>query len=139
MQIVNRSSAAEMVFGQLPEFRDERQGGFRAVVSGLIASEDFEGAAVANVTHGFPASYIDIGWVRERLEGFWNYHQHLTEAQFSEIATGALFQVAQRVKKVVVDPYGSRAEVQMRTKDDTGWYEYRFSVMLKRNQTLRLV
>lgn len=82
---------------------------------------------------GFRASAVDVGWLKDKAE-------QLVEDKFEEYGPAGvcglidlmISRSVQRLKVLIVHPDSERmtAEINMTTKDDHGYYEYRFAVVL---------
>lgn len=79
---------------------------------------------------GFPASCVDLGWLTERARQWWLEHD-ATPRELCERLTKELPEVIQRLKKWDFDEDGDEhIDVEFQTKDDRGWYGYRFGIYL---------
>ncbi len=77
---------------------------------------------------GFRASHIDIGWISEKILDY-VILEPVTAEELSELLREELPLIIQRLKRLVIstDGWPDSIEIELETKDDHGWYHYKFS------------
>lgn len=131
------------LFADPPFEDDDRQVTFRRVAGQLLEEKGEEEVAVAETVRGWPASRVDMGWIQEKVCDWWERHPEATAVELIEKVDDELPCVIQRIKKLrtlALNAVGQRVRVtsdsfrrvgiELTTKDDHGYYDYRFWVHL---------
>lgn len=131
----------------MPEFKiftnpprqegDDRQGTFGAALDQIHGQEEYQSGGTINMI-GFPASSVDLGWLQGRARDYWQQNDVPYE-EFRKLAITEIYHVIQRPKMVKMTPEKweegtTHMTVDLKTKDDHGWYVYEFSVYLKKEK-----
>jgi hypothetical protein len=85
--------------------------------------QDTTSVEFINLTTGFYASYINLGWIKEKLM--------ILEPFTEEAIQVFMMKAIQRVRNTLVAPDDDRVDIKVCTKDDYGVYIYMFSVERK--------
>lgn len=113
------------IFDDMPETNepDPRQESFLKTM-GTMAQEGFVPIGMC----GFRASHIDIGWISEKILAY-VILEPVTAEELAALLVSELPQIIQRLKRVSVntDDWPDSINIELETKDDHGWYEYKFS------------
>jgi len=100
---------------------DRRQIAFLGAVQKIIEEEQPDEIAV-NYTRGFPASYVDLGFLQECMGKL----QKLNLLN-KEIIELLIVSLVCRVKSLNIKETETHWYVEFTTEDDYGYYDYRFS------------
>lgn len=119
------------VFYDPPRMKgDARQQVFGVALDAILEEDAREGreSAAINLV-GFRASCVDLGWLHDRIDEYWWKARPSPERAKIQIAH-ALRDVVQRLKYKKIDVTDTHIDVEIKTKDDHGWYAYSFSVYI---------
>lgn len=129
------------IFTDAPEIlQDGRQGGFKAVAAAIAEEEQADDFRVANVFRGFYAASVNVGWLQDKIEAYYEANRPTVKTVKMLIKREAP-EVVQRLKGITVTPrrvdlrehgWGEATDLHIRihTKDDHGYYTYTFTPRL---------
>lgn len=121
------------IFYGAPELEgDPRQALFGKALDQILEEEDGEEVAIIGLV-GFPAASVNVGWLQQRLVEYWWRDRPEPEDAIRDVQM-AVSCVVQRAKQVQVGLTPTHIDVLLVTKDDHGWYEYRFSAYIARDE-----
>ena len=124
-----------LVLTDILPVEDRRQGFLRSVLGEVV--REGEGSQVATIdTTGFPASCVNLGWLQDKIRAYWVENVPFEEGPeldaFVLRLEGEVRRVVSRVKWINFQvKEGSDVPsigLEFATKDDHGWYTYKFSV-----------
>lgn len=126
-----------VLFAGVPHQHDAHQDFLRGALSD-IEIEDGRPLQKKILLRGFRASCVDLGWLHDRCEQWWDTNTGDTIDDgdirgFCELINRELPEVVQRLKEWTMRDDGGHLVVRLQTKDDRSWYEYEFSVLLYEN------
>lgn len=115
---------------------DDRQRSLGHALDKIHGDESYQPLGTVNMV-GFPASSVNLGWLQGRLRDYWRRN----DVPYEELRTLTLHEirdVIQRCKMVKITPEKwvegtMHMTVDLKTKDDHGWYVYQFSLYLPRD------
>lgn len=112
---------------------DSRQQLFGHALDQILeeSEDDSEEVAIINLV-GFRASAVDVGWLQNRIVEYW-WHHKPDPADVRQHILFAISTVVQRTKEVQVGVTPTHIDILLRTKDDHGWYTYRFGAYIGRD------
>lgn len=114
---------------RVPDFGfDDRQDRFLTTVHRQLREGQKQNSDV-NISHGFPASEVVVGWLQGTIGRLWDAGR-LREASDAD---AFIRYAVQRVKKVAIFAVQGKGTPQtiyfvIKTKDDNGWYCYQFTL-----------
>ena len=93
-------------------------------------------------TNVFPASNVNLGWLKKRAEEYW-LQTSSTDDEFKTDLTSEIYSSVQFIRTIEIakkQAVGNKwLEISFVTKDDLDYYSYSFSVRLADKFTPRLV
>ena len=123
------------VFYDPPEMeQDDRQRVFGKALDKVdehLENDGFEEVGTISM-RGFRAAAVDLGWLQDRIREYWFKYEPDWETAVQEIGEG-LGRVVQRLKYLNLNKTKTHIEVEMRTKDDHGYYSYEFALYIEKD------
>lgn len=129
------------LFTDPPFEADDRQVIFRQVAQDIV--DENEKVVIADTVRGWPASQVNMGWIQQKVCDWWERHPDATAEDLIDKIDAELCCVIQRIKRVTVRPLNNigqkvrinspnfrRVAIELTTKDDHGYYDYKFWVHL---------
>lgn len=124
--------------------QDNRQSMFKKAVGDLIEKEEPDDVKVTNVCRGFYAASVNLGWLQQKIKMYRDEHRpnittlkELIEQEFPGVVQ-RLKELVIKEKRVDLTEYGLGEAIDLNieftTKDDFGYYDYKFHVRLKRRE-----
>lgn len=125
----------------LPVFGpDERQTMFTGVANAIRKNEDYDNVDVINTYAGWPASRVDLGWMKDKIKelimrGVIERKKDIRE--FLRYSIHRLKMVDVELRERPKFNYRIYA-ISIKTKDDYGWYTYEFSIKIEDGDVHRI-
>ena len=113
----------------IPVFGPDPRQGFFYGVTGVLTENADKVLDVIQTSAGFPASYVNLGWLAEAIENQIMMGNITCERDINDL----LCECVQRLKSMwhrkSHEYRGNTYDtIQIKTKDDRGWYVYEFTI-----------
>jgi len=121
-----------LILNGIQSYSDPRQETFRVAIDEIEKNfDELPPVSVANVQVGFPASCVDLGWLKDKILTFWREaYNDVTRDELCVLLRRELPYAVQRLKYLSVRLDVNVVRIVLKTKDDMGWYAYEFNVAL---------
>ena len=126
-----------LIFTEAPMVRDPRQGALASAIPMInekLSKEGYNKTGFINCV-GWPACHVNLGWIDDKIEKYWKNEQPEIDWFVKQIHK-ELPQVISRLKRRTLNVEHKSNYILINsiivTKDDSGYYEYRFSTILRR-------